>query len=108
MCAKGFGYVHIWKIMPWVPVRSVEKTVMNILFSNEKDNLISMKSFKKDRIVTIIRTEKSFLVEENGFRKVIYSVEIDRIKKTLREIIKNEFPRSHQIMITVSSRSWDK
>ncbi len=94
--------------MPWVPVRSVEKTVMNILFSNEKDNLISMKSFKKDRIVTIIRTEKSFLVEENGFRKVIYSVEIDRIKKALREIIKNEFPRSHQIMITVSSRSWDK
>ena len=94
--------------MPWVPVRSVEKTVMNILFSNEKDNLISMKSFKKDRIVTIIRTEKSFLVEENGFRKVIYSVEIDRIKKALREIIKNEFPRSHQIMITVSSRSGDK
>ena len=94
--------------MPWVPIRSVEKTVMNILSGNERDNLVSMKSFKKDRIVTIIRTENRFLVEENGFRKGTYSVEIDRIKKTLREIIKNEFPRSHQIMITAGSRSVDK
>ena len=81
---------------------------MNTLFGNDRDNFVSMKSFKKDRIVTIIRTEQRFLVEENGFRKGIYSVEIDKIKKTLREVIKNEFPRSHQIMITVGSRFVDK
>ncbi|MGC8506553.1 MAG: hypothetical protein ACP5NK_07615, partial [Thermoplasmata archaeon] len=90
--------------MPWVPAKSLEKTVLNILLSDEKDNPVSMKSFKKDRVVTITRTDNGFLVEEKGFRNVIYSVEVDRIKKTLREIIRNEFPRSHQILVTVSSR----
>jgi hypothetical protein len=92
------------EIMPWVSIRSAEKTTLNLLARMDDTSILTIKSFKKDRTATILKNDNIFQVNEDGFRKKIFRVDSDHIRKSIREIIEVEFPRSHQVMISVRSR----
>jgi len=93
------------EIMPWVSIRSAEKTTLNLLARMDDSSILTIKSFKKDRIATIVKINNIFQVNEDGFRKESFSVDSDHLRKSIREIIETEFPRSHQVMISVRSRN---
>jgi hypothetical protein len=71
-------------------------------------HVLTVKSFKKDRIVSIKRAGGSFEIEEDGFRKEKLTVDEEGLKKSIKGIIDFEFSRSHELMVTSAQDSAQK
>ena len=86
--------------MPWIPIRSVDKHVYSMLVKMDNNYMLTIKSFKKDRIVTVKKLEGRFNIIEEGFRNENFTVDEKDLKKTMKEIIELEYPRSHKVMVS--------
>ena len=86
--------------MPWMQIRSIDKHVHTMLAKMDNNHMLIIKSFKKDRIVTVKKTGEKFTVVEEGFRNQSIDVNEKDIKKAMKDILELEYPRSHQVMVT--------
>ena len=89
--------------MSWVPLRSAEKSAYSLCMKMTENHSLTIKSFKKDRTVEITRLSGSFRINEEGFENNTYEIEEDKLKHESKKIIEKEFPRSHQVMLTIRS-----
>ncbi|AAT42812.1 hypothetical protein [Picrophilus oshimae] len=87
--------------MPWVPIKGVEKSIYSMCMKLNDGYTVTLKSFKKDRIVSIKRCNDNFHINVDGFVKNDYNVNADDLKRILKDLINEEFPRSHQVMVSV-------
>ncbi len=87
--------------MPWMPKKAVEKSVASMLINMEDHRMIAMKTKKKDRTVSIKKEKNNYRIYEDGFRNENFLISDQKnLKKTLKELIEIEFPRSHEILVT--------
>ncbi len=86
--------------MPWMPIRSLDKHLHSMLIKMDDNHMITIKSFKKDRIVTVKKLDGEFNIIEEGFRNENFTVEEKDVKKTMKDIIDLEYPRSHKVMVS--------
>ncbi|EQB73860.1 MAG: hypothetical protein AMDU4_FER2C00039G0071 [Ferroplasma sp. Type II] len=86
--------------MPWIPIRSVDKHVHSMLMKMDDNHILTIKSFKKDRIVTVKKSGGEFNIIEEGFRNQNFTIDEKSLKKTMKDIIDLEYPRSHKVMVS--------
>ena len=61
---------------------------------------LDLRTYKRNRSVIILKEdEDSFLFLENGFYRDRFSVPADKVKKTLKKLLKKEFPRSRKVRV---------
>ncbi|MCL5404269.1 MAG: hypothetical protein M1125_00295 [Candidatus Marsarchaeota archaeon] len=89
--------------MPWILIRSVDKHLYKMAMKMNDGYSITVKSFKKDRIVTIKRAGNNFEIYEDGFKKERLTVDENALKKAIKDIIDFEYPKSHELMVTEQS-----
>lgn len=90
--------------MPWIPIRSADKLVYGQVVKLEIGKEIRVESFKGDRWIEITKKDNSsFEILEHGFRNNTLTVDEKGLKRTLKELFEIEFPRSHQVRISISS-----
>ncbi len=87
--------------MPWMPKKAVEKTAYSSSLKMDNNRIITLKTHKKDRIVSIKKTVEGYELTEDGFKNEIYKTNDEKeLKKLLKDLIEIEFPRSHEILVT--------
>ncbi len=58
-------------------------------------------TFKKDRSVTISKDENDqFFVQVDGFKQQSFKTDVKKIRKHLKILLKQEFPRSNKIRLS--------
>ena len=61
---------------------------------------LDMRTYKRDRSVVIRKEdEENFLFIVNGFSKERITVSVKKIERTLKSLLKKEFPRSNKIRL---------
>ncbi|GAW92548.1 hypothetical protein [Calderihabitans maritimus] len=61
---------------------------------------LDIRSYKRNRTVLVVKEDHdSFLVIEDGFFKEEFHVNLAKLKKLFKVILKKEFPRSHKIRL---------
>ncbi|CCO23579.1 hypothetical protein [Maridesulfovibrio hydrothermalis] len=61
---------------------------------------LDLRTYKRDRSIVVIRTgEDSFSVVVNGFCKENLSTDFKGLRKHLKRLFKQEFPRSNKIRV---------
>ena len=84
-----------------VDIFSAANTVIRRLAGVPEGSGIRMLTFKKDRSVTIIRIDAgTFRVIEQGFENREFVVEEKRLRKTVKNLLKREFPRSRKVRLS--------
>lgn len=59
---------------------------------------IRIATFKKDRHISIIRIDDStVLIKRHGFENAEYTLPESKLKKELKTLLKQEFPRSNKV-----------
>ncbi len=87
--------------LPWMPKKAVEKSVYSTSLKMENNRIITLKTRKKDRTVSIKKIDNKYELTEDGFKKAVYRVNDEKtLKKSLKDLIEMEFPRSHEILVT--------
>ncbi|BFH72656.1 hypothetical protein SJAV_06000 [Sulfurisphaera javensis] len=90
--------------MPWIPVKSADKLVYGQVTKLEKGKKLRVESFKGDRWLEITKIdENTFEINEHGFNNNVYKTNLKELKKLLKELIEEEFPRSHQLRVSITS-----
>ena len=88
--------------MKLLPIRQAESLLMHFA-KDASDGEVSAFTAKKDRSVTIRKTPDQAIITEDGFEQKTITLDASDksgIRKTLREIMDREFPRSHKIYCT--------
>jgi len=87
-----------------IDISSAITTVMQRLKKAGTGNGIRMLTYKRDRHVTIIRTDiEHFRVVQHGFDNREFEIMEKELKKTLKTLLRREFPRSRKVRITSCS-----
>ncbi len=69
---------------------------------------IDLRTYKRNRSVIIRKEgEESFYFVENGFYQDQFTVSKDKVKKTLKKMLKKEFPRSRKVRV-YDLGAWDE
>jgi hypothetical protein len=69
---------------------------------------LDLRTYKRNRSVLIIKENvEDFLIIEDGYRKKKFYLKADKIRKTLTNLFKREFPRSHKIRLYVMGKFTD-
>jgi len=91
--------------MPWISAKSADKLVFGQVIKLEIGKVMRIESFKGDRWVEITKIrEDSFNIVESGFKKMTYeNVSKEDLKNLLKRIFDEEFPRSHQLRVSIHS-----
>ena len=64
------------------------------------ENGLDLRTYKRNRSIIIIKRGKElFEIIENGFYQDRFQVEREKLKKTLKNLLKKEFPRSNKIRV---------
>ncbi len=75
-------------------------TVISRLKQLPVNHHIDLRPYKRDRSVLIVKeSEEMFLVVEEGFISRRFQVPAAKLRKTLKTLLKREFPRSRQIRL---------
>ncbi len=69
----------------------------------ENGEAILLQPYKKDRSVYIIKCSNSYKIIERGFIRKEFSVEMQKIRKSLKIVCRKEFPRSNKIWLYIYS-----
>jgi len=69
---------------------------------------VDLRTYKRNRSVIIRKEdEDSFLFLENGFYQDRFTVSADKVRKTLKKLLKKEFPRSRKVRV-YDLGQWDE
>lgn len=80
-----------------IDVAAVIPTVVARLTGTPVGHYLELKTYKKDRSIKIVKiSEEELLIIEDGFSKERFQVEVRKVKKALKCLIKKEFPRSNK------------
>ncbi|AWR98682.1 hypothetical protein [Metallosphaera hakonensis] len=91
--------------MTWISARSALKTVVSMVSKLEDGKSLTIESFKRDRWVKLSKKGQRVIIEERGFNDNKIEVMVDDLSHVLKEIFEREFPRSHQLRMSVSKES---
>jgi hypothetical protein len=84
-----------------IDISSAIITVMQRLKKSGPGNGIRMLTYKRDRHVTIIRTDDNhYIVTQRGFENRKFTITDRELKKTLKTLLRREFPRSRKVRIS--------
>ena len=74
--------------------------VMRRLAKMNVGDSLELLTWKKDRSLMLVKKgEDEFVVFERGFVDEEYRVGLGKLKKSLKMLLKREFPRSHKIRV---------
>ncbi len=60
---------------------------------------LQLLTWKQDRSLLLIKEGNEVVVHERGFEENEFRVDLGKIKKLLKTLLKREFPRSHKIRL---------
>jgi len=61
---------------------------------------LDLRTYKRNRSIIIVKSQENrFFIIENGYETNQFTVTLDMIKKTLKKLLKKEFPRSNKIRV---------
>ena len=84
-----------------IDISSAITTVMQRLKKTEPGTGVKMLTYKRDRHVTIIRTDDNhYMITQHGFEKRNFQIMEKELKKTLKALLRREFPRSRKVRIS--------
>jgi hypothetical protein len=77
-------------------------TVVEKLKKLPVEHYLDLRTYKRNRSLVIVKkSEDDFLIIEDGYFHERYSLRLDKLKKTLKTLLKKEFPRSRKIRLYV-------
>lgn len=86
--------------MKLVPVKLAQAKLLNAM-ADKTVSALALASFKKDRSLTLRRTENGWQLEEQGFTNVAMPLAPNATgKRLIKEAFKREFPRSNKLYLT--------
>jgi len=78
------------------------ETVIAKLKKLPVDHYLDLRTYKRNRSLVIIKkSEDDFLIIEDGYFHERCQLKSDKLKKTLKTLLRKEFPRSHKIRLYV-------
>lgn len=83
-----------------IAFNKLNQQLKNDLKKLDAKHQIVIKTFKKDRSITIYLEENMYVIKQAGYKHQVYHFLIEDLKefnKQLKQSIKKEFPRSSQI-----------
>jgi hypothetical protein len=84
-------------------------TVVEKLRKLPVEHYLDLRTYKRNRSVVIVKkSEDDFLIIEDGYFHERYLLRLDKLKKTLKALLKKEFPRSHKVRLYVMGRFDEK
>ena len=87
-----------------IDISSAITTVMQRMKKATPGNGLRMLTYKRDRHVTIIRTDAGmYKIAQHGFENREFEVMEKELKKTLKSLLRKEFPRSRKVRIAACS-----
>ncbi len=89
--------------MPWIPIKSAEKLLSSQILKLPEGKVLRVESFKGDRWFEVRRRGEEFEFNEHGYNNAVFTVKKDEVKVVVKRIIEVEFPRSHQLRVSLSS-----
>lgn len=79
---------------------SVVKVLMERLVSLPVGHAVDMRTYKRNRSVVFVRDGRDvYRIVEQGFESNDFSVKKDKLKKTIKVLLKREFPRSNKVRL---------
>lgn len=85
------------------------ETVCERLKKLPSGHYLDLKTYKRNRTVLIVKIdEKKLLVIEDGYFKDRFFIKFDKLKNTLKTLLKKEFPRSKKIRLYVMGKFVDE
>ncbi|MCG8532064.1 MAG: hypothetical protein MI749_15565 [Desulfovibrionales bacterium] len=82
-------------------INRIIPTVLTKIRTLPVGDSIRIATFKKDRHLTITRQNETMLqLIRHGFTNATYEIEEEKIKKELKQLLKQEFPRSNKVHLT--------
>jgi len=81
------------------------ETVLERLGKLTVEHYLDLRTYKRNRSLAIVKkSEKDFLIIEDGYFHERHLVKSDKLNKTLKNLLKREFPRSHKIRLYVMGK----
>jgi hypothetical protein len=81
------------------------ETVIEKLQKIPVDHYLELRTYKRNRSLVIVKkSEDDFLIIEDGYLHERYHLKSDKLKKTLKALLKKEFPRSHKVRLYVMGK----
>ena len=69
------------------------------------EHYLDLRTYKRNRSLAIVKQgEDDFLIIEDGYFHERFHLRLDKLKKTLKTLLKKEFPRSHKVRLYVMGR----
>ena len=81
-------------------VTAVHEVLRRLQKMNTGDAL-QLLTWKRDRSLLLLKEGDEVVVYERGFEDNEFRVDVSKMKKLLKTLLKREFPRSHKIRIKV-------
>ena len=80
-------------------------TVVEKLKKLPVEHYLDLRTYKRNRSLVIVKkSEDDFLIIEDGYFHERYHLRLDKLKKTLKTLLKKEFQRSHKIRLYVMGK----
>lgn len=84
-----------------VDIKTIIPVVLKKIDAIAIGGRIELKTYKRDRGITIIKSAADQLkIIEDGFERNESTIPAAKLKKTLRSLLKKEFPRSNKVRLT--------
>ena len=78
------------------------ETVIEKLKKLPLDHYLDLRTYKRNRSLAIVKkSEDDLLIIEDGYFHERYHLRLDKLKKTLKTLLKKEFPRGHKVRLYV-------
>lgn len=81
------------------------ETVMTKLEKLPVEHYLDLRTYKRNRSLVIVKkSEDNFLIIEDGYFREKHYLRSDKLKKSLKTLLKKEFPRSNKIRLYVMGK----
>ncbi len=88
-----------------VDISNVIPVVLKKVVQLDEGQSLVLQTYKRDRSLTVVRlADQRILVREDGFSKEEFEVDIAKLKKLLKTLVKKEFPRSNKVRMSTGSQ----
>ena len=79
---------------------TIIEVILDRLKKLPNGHYLDVRTYKRNRSVLIVKNnEDDILIIEDGYFQDRFHIHINKIKKTLKVLLRREFPRSHKIRI---------